>query len=208
VETTITARYRLTADRMAEGFRVHKKLTQGWGSRAWLFACELLSIGCLGYASWNVELDHWTALLVIPMAAVIVAMFAFLNFMAHSDRGNRVVARFVLARMPDASRDIEWRFSDELLEQRTALAAASYRWELVTKVVEVPSGFLVSRGRFAFDWLPGEAFDSPVDARLFAGLAGSHAKEYVLIGECRTADVLPVEERQARPESSEARFHG
>ncbi len=195
MDRPIIVRYRLTPERMAEGTLVHARLNRGWLGRAWSLGCELVAFFCLVYCYREMGADFWLVLLTIVASAFVIATFALINFFSRSDRGHRAIARFLLARTPEGSKDVEWSLSDESLDQRTSLAASSYLWPLVTKVVEVPTGFLVSRGKFAFDWLPGDGFASPVDARLFAGLAQAHAKEFVLIGECRTADLVPVHDR-------------
>lgn len=188
METPIIAHYRLTVERMAESLRVHSLLASNtWRfTWAWIFLCEFFSIGALTYSLWNLRLGDWTTWLTVTGALFTVSLFAYLHFVIQSGRMNQGVARALFARLPEEAKDVEWWFTDELLEQRTPLATLSFRWELVTKVVEVPTGFLIWRGRLASDWVPGDAFESAVDARLFARLAGTHAKEYVLIGECRT----------------------
>jgi hypothetical protein len=179
---------------MAESIRVHSLLSTKtrrftW---SWIFLCELLSMVLLTYSLWNVKLGDWNSLVTLPAALIVVSAFAYLHFVIKSGRMNQGVARVLFTKLSEGEKDVEWQFTDEILEQRTLHTALSFRWELVTKVVELPDGFMIYRRPIASDWIPGDAFDSPINARLFARLAESHAKEYVLIGECRTEELHPV----------------
>lgn len=186
--STIHARSLQTVDRMAEGLRVSAGLRRDRVGPTILAFGQVAALASLGFSVFAVEEQGWSMLPIVALALLLTAGFAIANFFVYSDRSRVVVARFVLQRMPEGSRDVEWTFSDDGIARRTDVAALSSSWELVTKVVEVPSGFLIYRGKYEYDWIPGEAFGSPVAARLFAGLAASRAKEYVLIGECRTTD--------------------
>lgn len=180
----IIARYRLSVELLAEANRIQKRVGRSWLWAAWMVGCQVITSVCVVYLLWQIRFQSWDELILGFCVLLAAAMFALIGWL-DSSGWDRWAAKWVLSKMPEAAKDVEWIFTDELIDQRTGLSTASFVWELVTKVVEVPEGFQLHRGKMLLDWIPAAAFETPEEIPRFVRLARSRVAHYVVLGECR-----------------------
>ena len=103
----------------------------------------------------------------IAAALVLAGFAALLGFSRRIDRA--IIARR-FRHSPYVGSEISFVLDENGVYSSCALGITSLRWEAVTRIVGLETGFLLYQGPSAYNWLPLIAFEQPDRAAIAAFL--------------------------------------
>jgi hypothetical protein len=121
----------------------------------------------------------WTGEAVAASGALLAAIPILL-----SDRLDRWLARRAVAKSPYLDDDLTIRFGEDGFHATSPKQDVKLRWEVFTRVVHFPDGFLLFQGPKLFNWIPFAALD-PAGVKELEGLLLKHIKPHRAVASVR-----------------------